>query len=162
MLTHARLLELLHYDAETGVFTWKVRRQRIAAGTVAGTPDSHGARQIKIDRVLHLAHRLAWFYVKGSWPVEIDHENRNKDDNRWSNLRHCTHSQNCFNKAMISTNTNGAKGVTLVKKTGMWNAWFMNDAKRQHIGNFVEIADAVEARRLAVEKHYGEFAGEQQ
>lgn len=62
-IKHERLCELLHYCPETGIFTWKVTRKGLAkAGTVAGSTNGRGYRQISVDGKLYLAHRLAWFY----------------------------------------------------------------------------------------------------
>lgn len=84
-----RLKELLHYDPETGVFTWLRREGKSRAvsvfnsnyaGKVAGNiqTDSSGHKQISIyfDKKAHKAHRLAWLYVYGKMPKGIiDHIN---------------------------------------------------------------------------------------
>lgn len=87
-LKHNRLLEQLKYDPLTGVFTWLVTRNRITQGDVAGSVSKEGYRVIRIDGEHHKAHRLAWFYVHGSWPSGIiDHKDGNKDNNKIKNLR---------------------------------------------------------------------------
>lgn len=97
-LTHSRLCELLHYDPHTGVFRWAVDRARVRAGDVAGCYDCNGYRTIRIDGYDYFAHRLAWFFVHASWPVAvIDHLNRRRYDNRLSNLRDVTQSENLRN-----------------------------------------------------------------
>ena len=96
LITAERLRELLHYDAETGVFRWKVRpyRTSIQSGTVAGMIYA-GYRRIRVDGQMYQAHRLAWFYIHGHWPVNlIDHKNTIRDDNRLSNLREATRAEN--------------------------------------------------------------------
>jgi hypothetical protein len=94
----------LQYDPETGVFIWKprigdkswnIRHSGKAAGTIA----NNGYRLIKIDNKVHMAARLAWLIVYGEWPInEIDHINRNRNDDRIVNLRDITHTENCNNK----------------------------------------------------------------
>lgn len=84
ILTHARLRELLDYNAETGVFTWRVSRQgHCKAGSAAGARRHDGYIRICVDQRRVWGHRLAWFYVHGEWPSQqIDHINGNPSDNR--------------------------------------------------------------------------------
>lgn len=92
------LRSCLHYDPETGLFTRLTNESnRSPAGSIAGTVLATGYRVIRVCNGRFLAHRLAWFYVYGAWPNEIDHLNRVKDDNRFSNLRASTRQQNVFN-----------------------------------------------------------------
>src|SRR5215831_13809722 len=94
-LTAERLLQLLHYSPETGLFYWRVSKGSVAAGTEAGTWHGNGYRKIYVDRVPYYAHRLAWLHVHGEHPTgEIDHRNRNPADNRIANLRESSHAQN--------------------------------------------------------------------
>ncbi len=96
-LTHERLKELLEYDQKTGLFTRKVARGMAKEGKVAGHSTGRYIG-ITLDYVHHQAHRLAWFYVTGEWPSGcIDHINRVKTDNRFSNLRVVTASENAHN-----------------------------------------------------------------
>src|SRR5262245_11249534 len=98
-LTADLVRSLLHYDLETGIFTWKVDRARhVCAGDIAGTRTPHGYLVIGIRGTNYFAHRLAFLWVKGEWPkAELDHINLLKIDNRWVNLREATRSQNMFN-----------------------------------------------------------------
>ncbi len=91
-LTQKRLKELLHYDPDSGVFTWKVNRGGIAkAEVVAGCIGSHKYILINVDRKRYLAHRLAFLYMENHFPVnQVEHINRIKSDNCWGNLRHST------------------------------------------------------------------------
>lgn len=68
-LTQARLISLLSYDLETGVFRWKVRAAKtIQIGSVAGSAESNKHRFICVDRTYYTAQRLAWLYVYGELP----------------------------------------------------------------------------------------------
>lgn len=98
-LTHDKLLRMLDYSPETGEFTWKQNRNRSAMkGMKAGTINkTTGYVYIRIDGYTHAAHNLAWFYVTKEWPIEIDHDNRIRHDNRWANLINGTRVDNMRN-----------------------------------------------------------------
>lgn len=123
-LTAERLRELLHYNPETGVFTWLVHRFRHKAGSVAGSPESDGHTCIGVCGRNYRAHRLAWLYVHGHWPKqEIDHINGVRTDNRIANLRDVSRTVNSENlRSAKSNNTSGFLGIYLHKKSGLWHA----------------------------------------
>lgn len=80
-LTRTRLKELLHYDAKTGEFFWRVNRAKLGAGETAGKTKSDGYRYIGIDGKIYAAYRLAFLWMTGVVPDGIiDHKNRNKSD----------------------------------------------------------------------------------
>lgn len=73
-LTAEVLRSKLDYSPETGVFTWRVRAGKAWPGRVAGSPDSWGHTQIRINTRKYAAHRLAWLYMTGNWPADmLDH-----------------------------------------------------------------------------------------
>lgn len=154
-LTHERLLELLDYDPKEGSFRWRVRRGGVRAGTLAGGDHGTGYKVIGIDRRLYLEHRLAWFYVHGSWPSDqIDHINGVKNDNRIVNLREATTSQNHQNMPVMSRNRSGFTGVHRCKMTGKWCAMICVAGERYNLGRFDTAALAHEAYVNAkAEKH---------
>lgn len=159
MLTQTRLKELLYYDSETGVWTWRVTHHRIFTGDVAGSiTNSHGYRSITIDQQSHLAHRLVFLYMTGEWPREdVDHQNLNREDNRWCNLREATRSENHANRRVRKDNRCGLKGVCLHKQSGLWMMQIkMNVEKRTKLFRTPEEAHA--AYCAAAEKIHGEFA----
>jgi hypothetical protein len=159
-MKHERLKELIHYDPDSGEFTWLVKRGRSAiVGSVAGTINSRGYRQIYIDSKPYLAHRLAWLYMHGCWPDnEIDHINLNRCDNRLCNLRLATRSQNCQNRKLPSHNTSGVLGVHWHSEANKWEAKIFKHRKCIYLGLFedLELAELVAAEARA--KHFGEFA----
>lgn len=87
-LTQKELKELLDYDPNTGIFTWKTpTSKRIKKGTRAGN-DSHGTISITINKKHYRANRLAWLYMTGEWPTnDIKAVNGISDDIRWANLK---------------------------------------------------------------------------
>lgn len=150
-----RLLHLLDYNQETGVFTWRnPTTPCVRVGQRAGTIQSGGYVQIKLDKVNYLAHRLAWLYIYGTWPTEqIDHKNRVRHDNRILNLRDCTRPENLQNTGTPCNNTSGVKGVDQrTRRDGerLWRARIGVKGRSRHLGYFPTFAEAV-AKRRAVE-----------
>ena len=146
LITQERLKSLLTYDPDTGEFRWRVRRGGSAnSGVIAGARNSEGYVQIQIDANKHKAHRLAWLYVHGEHPTEIDHINRVKHDNRIVNLRSVTHAQNGQNQKRPKNNTSGHIGVDFHKRSNRWRARIKIDGKLTDIGYF----DTKEAAALA-------------
>lgn len=162
MLTAELLRELLDYDRETGIFTWRIDRQGGArAGRVAGSFGGHKYQRIHVAGELHYAHRLAWLYVTGEWPSDqIDHIDRDKANNSFANLRPATCSQNGANSGPRKKNTSGYKGVSLHKRTNKWVAYIRAPGRQTstNLGYFDTPEAANEAYCAAAEKHYGEFA----
>ena len=153
-LTRARLRELLHYDDETGVFRWWKRvGDEIRLGEVAGYTEIH------IHRRYYRAHQLAWMYVKGRWcrPM-VDHRDGNATNNRWSNLRRATASQNNANRRRSRNNTSGYKGVHLCGRSGRWRAIIYNKHRKTYLGLFTTPEAAHAAYAEAARKLFGEFA----
>lgn len=159
-LSAARLRAALDFNPETGAFTRKVSgfNPRVQAGTRAGGLARDGYRYVRVDTTRYLEHRLAWFYVYGHWPSEIDHANGVKDDNRIANLRVATRTQNNANKALQRNNASGFKGVHFDKANQKWMAYLQVSGKFKNLGRFDSIEAAVEARRQEGRKTFGEFA----
>ena len=149
MITHTELLERLHYNECTGVFTWinpgQYRTQHI--GSKAGSVANTGYRTISINRKAYLAHRLAWFYIYGEWPnIEVDHIDRNRDNNSLSNLRLATKSENRHNRVKAHTvNKTGLIGAVYRKNRGYFEAKIKVNNKRVHLGTFSSAHDAHKA-----------------
>ena len=136
-LTAERLRELLHYDPETGIFTWLVHRPPIKAGAIAGG-FVHSYLRIRISGRAYGSHRLAWLYMTGEWPEEdIDHINGVKHDNRIKNLRNVSRLMNTQNQRRAqSHNTSGLLGVSRVESRNKWVATIKFAGKKRHIGYF--------------------------
>lgn len=162
-LTAERLREVLDYDPLTGMFTWKVRRNKQSAGSIAGSPDRQGHIRIGIDGRDYAAHRLAWLYVHGEWPPnDIDHKDRIKGRNALANLRPGTRSQNNANSKRRRDNLSGYKGVHFHKASGLWLAHIRKDGKRTSLGYFSTAQQAHEAYMAAATRLFGEFANDGQ
>lgn len=116
MIDVNELRRLVAYDAVTGVFTANFSAGNVKAGSVRGNPDSVGYLRFMINGRQYLCHVLAWIYVYGEPPEGgIDHINGMHGDNRISNLRCVTHSQNVHNKPIWAMS-----GVT--KKSNKYRA----------------------------------------
>lgn len=159
-LNAQRLREVLHYDPDTGVFTWLQHTWKKRIGTSAGGDDGQGYTQILVDGEKYRAHQLAVLYMTGEWPTHtVDHKRvgrEHRSDNRWQNLRPATHGENMWNQSTRRDNTSGYRGV---KKAGnRWEARFEKDKKVHRLGRFSTPEEANEAVAMARQMHYGEFA----
>ena len=122
-ITQEFLKSILEYDPESGLFTWKVTMGPKNVGEIAGGSRKDGYWRIGINGVRHRLHTLAWIYVYGEMPTfAIDHIDGNPSNNRISNLRHVTNSENQRNRRMQSNNSSGATGVSRSKKANKWRA----------------------------------------
>lgn len=158
-LTQARLKVLLHYDPETGHFTWRVTRNQTAIGSRAGSPSGDGYIRIKVDGQLQRAHRLAFLYMTGEFPPnQVDHINRDRTDNRWENLRPATRRENEGNKGLRRDNTSGHRGVSWFKPAKKWAAYGYRNGRRVHLGYFASLEEAAAAAREWREENFGVFA----
>jgi len=149
------LKDLLFYDPKTGVFTWKDRGARKFGGftrsnQIAGSRQTTwGYWQIGIGDENFLAHRLAWFYVFGEWPNQIDHINRDRCDNRIANLRLSNPTLNQHNRDVSRNNTSGTTGVSFITKAKRWQATIGIDGKNANLGLFTTKDLAIAARKTA-------------
>lgn len=137
MLDMALLKETLSYDQETGLFTRLKRTSNcIKANQIACRLNKRtNYRQVSFNGVEYQAHRLIWMYVYGTWPKgQIDHINRDKSDNRLSNLRDCSISENKQNSGVYKNNKTGFRGIS--KKGKKYEANIRVNGKRTYIGSF--------------------------
>ena len=140
------LIQALSYDPDTGDFHWKISpKPGIKAGDLAGSINTDGYRQIGFKKKNYLAHRVAFVFMTGSWPVnQGDHENGVRDDNRWSNLRDVTSPVNTQNqrKARKSSKT-GTLGVS--KQGEKYRADISISGKSVYLGLFPSEEQASQA-----------------
>jgi hypothetical protein len=152
ILTQARLKELLHYNPDTGRFTWLQpcnRFSQVRSGDPAGTLHKRGYIHIKVEGQSYKAHRLAWLYVHGRWPEPaIDHINRIKNDNRIVNLREADQLRNMQNKSRYKRNVSGYIGVTPHRATGKWVAQVQVNKRNHYLG----VYETAETAALAYEQ----------
>jgi hypothetical protein len=128
------------------MFKWKVRvNSKVPSGATAGTPQNNGYILITINRKKYLAHRLAWFMEHREFPNgQIDHINGNRIDNRISNLRVVTTSENQQN-LRSPRGKNPYLGVSAIKGTLLWQAHIQVNGMQKNLGRFKTPEDARDA-----------------
>jgi len=160
MITQERLKELLHYDPETGIFTWliKPKSSRRKIGDEAGNYGMDGYINITVNSKSHPAHRLAWLYVYGEHPKQlIDHIDGDTHNNKISNLREASHYQNRLNSKTSINNKCGLKGVSFKKSRNKWIAQCSYNKKQYILGLFDTAEEAHEEYKKFAKIHHGEF-----
>lgn len=154
------LKSVLSYERRTGKFFWASKEPYYAKrfGNIAGSRDRDGYIKIMLCGTSYRAHHLAWFYVTGQWPVlDMDHKNRIRDDNRFSNLRLATPGQNSANTGPRKRSKSGVRGIYFSPKHGTWRAITQKNRKQIYIGSFSTKDEAVAAYNAAMPTIHGEF-----
>lgn len=159
------LLKSLRYEAKTGKLFWRIRplNHFASAGQQRRWNRRYGnkpafSQKVKwgylrgnINKQAFLAHRVVWKLVRGIEPPPIiDHVNGIPHDNRIENLRAASASQNAQNGTR--------SGVSFDTESGKWRVRVTEAGKRRSVGRFESRAAAMQARKVAIARAYGEFA----
>ena len=161
--TYAEMAETYAYDPETGLVTRISSPHARAIGRVVGHPDGRGYLQIRHGKRELIAHRVAWLLFYGEWPDperDLDHINRDRTDNRITNLRLATRSENIVNSPV--RNRLGVKGVRHrpdMPQGKQYEARITKEKKITVLGFFGTADDASLAYQSASKKLYPGFAG---
>jgi hypothetical protein len=163
-VTIERLRELISYNPDTGVLVWiknpALHHRKV--GCRCGAMTREGYVRLAIGGQYLMAHRVAWAIHFGAWPSGmLDHVNQIKSDNRISNLRLATASQNVANRGARQDNSHGAKGVTRLPR-GKWQAQIKLGGKNRYLGSFELKHDAVKAYQAAAIEAHGPYASSQE
>lgn len=149
-VNQAMIKEYLDYNPETGHLIWiKQASRRVVLNTRAGSliPKT-GYRSINFLGRSFPEHHVVWCWVHGTWPKhQIDHINHVRDDNRISNLREVTHSENARNRLKRSNTKVGEAGIWFNKRTKKYVAEITMDKKRVFQKSFTDIDEAINARK---------------
>jgi hypothetical protein len=118
-----------------------------------------GYVRVKIDGFRYFAHLVIWLMETGEWrPYGVDHADTDGCNNRWTNLRASTTSQNAANRRCQSNNRTGLKGVHLSTRDGGFTSEIVVSGKRTYLGSFDCPAAAHFAYTIAAHKGFGDFA----
>lgn len=178
-LTQEIVKELVTFFPETGKYIWNERDKKwftdgyrdaqgnvniwnsLWAGKEAFTADNgEGYLCGAILGIRIKAHRLAFFYMIGEWPEQVDHIDGNRSNNVFKNLRSVTKAQNAKNQKKHVTNTSGVSGVSWRKSSGTWVARIHDNNERYWLGTSESFEEACEMRRKAeIEFNYAKEHG---
>jgi HNH endonuclease/AP2 domain len=153
MITQTRLKELFFY--KHGKLLRKIGVRGSPMFTEIGTIKPKGYRVAVVDGKMYRVHHLVWIYHYGEKAPELDHINRDRDDNRIENLRLCTHAQNLGN---MRARVHKYKGVTFDKVNNKWRAQITIDYAHVCLGRYLTIEEAALAYNKAAKDYFGEFA----
>lgn len=147
------LLSLFYY--KDGGLYWKVNKQKALKDSKAGfVCKTHGYYFIRVNTKLYREHRLIWKMLKGVDPVELDHINRNKTDNRIENLREVTRTENNINQNVRKDNISGCRGVSWHSQRQRWRVYLHINGSRKYLGSYREFSEASRVAKEAMDKHY--------
>jgi len=163
VLTQKRLFELLDYRPAEGAFYWKARPTRNNAsfeGQRAGWLNvAIGYWQIEIEGETLFMHHVVWLAETGVMPEQLDHKDRDRANNVFSNLRLCTSTQNRANMQKAEGQfTSQYKGVSWHKQKQRWAAEIRVNGVKYNLGRHKSEVVAALAYNEAAIKHFGEFA----
>lgn len=153
--TAREVRERLSYCPESGDFLWlKAPRAPVELGAKAGYASGNGYWRICFNGKGHLAHRLAWLWMTGSWPTgTIDHIDGDRSNNRWANLRDVSNRVNSQNlRGPRSDSSSGLIGAQKWKRPDKWTSKIRVNGKRVHLGVFTTKEEAhaayINAKRI--------------
>jgi len=150
MLTKAEIESIkstFRYNEETGALYRIKSRHKRYIGWTFGTKNGRGYMLVRIGKKKYPVHRVAWILYYGYEPIEVDHINHNKDDNRLSNLREVDRSTQMKNRRKNSNNSTGVNGVSI--DNGRYKVYTNVGGKRVHLGIYKTLKEASAARESA-------------
>lgn len=115
-----------------------------------------GYAMTQIDKKKILMHRLL-LNILDDKDILIDHKNRNRLDNRKSNLSKVRHRENSQNTKIYINNKSGVKGVVYDKNIKKYRSYISIDYKRIYGGNFDTLDEAALNRNKLEEKYFDYF-----
>ncbi|MGC6389706.1 HNH endonuclease [Ewingella sp. S1.OA.A_B6] len=157
-LSIEELKDILRYEPDTGAWIRLKTRGPCIKWSEAGNISADGYRKLRINGKDYLSARLAFFYMNGRWPIQMDHINRIRLDDRWSNLREVNQQQNNFNQGLRVDNSSGVKGVSWYKSREKWVVQMNVYGKPRRFGYYKDIELAELVASEAHDKYQGQYA----
>lgn len=168
------LNSILSYNPLTGLLTWKERgvdtfivregrspnhimnafNARYANKPAFTSKSKNGYLRGGINTETFYAHRIIYMMITGSDPLDIDHDNGVRHDNRWLNIFSKSRGDNLKNRKLSKNNTSGYHGVSFSIHHQLWIVSIYHNNKKIHLGWFKDKNDAIATRKTA-EIHYG-------
>ena len=149
------LHECFDYNEHTGELIAKKGSAKRPKGSVCGWKHSSGHIRVGVGKDQIYAHRICWAMYHGTDipdGMQVDHINGIRDDNRISNLRIVTQTQNSRNMRKRDNNRSGVTGVKELKNK-KWEARIMVSYQTYVLGSFEDKFDAICARKSAEVVH---------
>lgn len=144
-----------HHPKEVPARIWNSRWADAPAFRYINNDGYHTGRVFGRDL---RAHRVIWAVYHDAWPpIQIDHANGVRTDNRISNLRLATHAENQWNRAKNSKSLSKYKGVSWDSSTGMWDTRIMVNGVTTYFGRFATEESAAAVYREAATRLHGKF-----
>jgi len=167
-LTQEIVRELLDYNPDTGVLTWKFRSEKwfattgafkswntrfagVKAGSVSTRISNNKWSLIHIFDKTYRPERIIHLWLHGVWPNRIDHTDGNGLNNCKTNLRNGTHAESCRNRTLSKSNNTGVSGVR--NRNGRYSSQITINSKQIWLGSFKNLEDAITARKEAEIKY---------
>jgi hypothetical protein len=141
--------EHLVYNPLSGIF------YRTDLKRESGSLNKLGYLTLSYKGKVYLTHRLAFFIMTGRWPIEIDHINRVRSDNRWENLREVTPTQQATNKC--GWGSTGKKGVYWHKSREKYHVRVRYKNKVHHVGYFDDLEEAKDNYDRVAKELHGDY-----
>lgn len=156
-LTQKILKHYLYYNPRTGEwFRIRVPRSSAVFQEKCQTQRLDGYCTVQLFYKVYKLHRLAWLYMTGRWPKRIDHRDGNPANNKWSNLREATNSQNIANSKLRKDNKLGFKGAYPHRKG--WVSCIRHNKKLIYLGFYKTPIQAHRVYAAKAKELHGEFA----
>lgn len=153
MITQENLKQLVDYV--DGMLVAKTNSKCRKVGDTLSSLTDKGYLRSSVCGKSYRVHRLVFLYHHGYMPIQVDHIDGNRMNNKIENLRDATSSQNNQNRK--ATSSSGVKGVVWHKQSKKWVASICVNRKSVHLGSFLSIEEAALVANRARKLAHGEF-----